>query len=425
MKILLVGLMLNFSVLGLRAQDKSIGKALPDFDSLVMLPVELPVHFDISKSNRLGPVKSQPNGGCWASAATGSVESVRRTFGNRGEDFSDDNLRLFHGFVDERSTNGNHHMATAYFTRGAGPLLSNPENDTVYKPNPDLPFYINEARFLPNDPEIIKRAIINFGAVYSMMYHNKKELDTLTNIYYTRTKRINHAVLVVGWNDTMRTQNGCGTWIAQNSLGKKYGDKGFFYIPYSDPNLLEYNAIWPGWIPFERGSRIYYYDTLGSYHSYGFGDTVCYGLVKYTAETDIEITQISTFINSAGITVSVEIFDEFNPATGVVSTSLSVIEPSPCIFAGYYSFEIPNPVAISKGDDFFVMVGYRHTNDTLVLPVENYIKGYADPHITAKKCWVNPDFNRWPSAWYECGTDGPYPSLLFDLCIRVYCRGIR
>lgn len=425
MRILLISFVLVFNLLNLSSQESRNGHHLPDFDSLVTIPIELPIHYDLCKTKRLGEVKSQPNGGCWASAATGSVESVRRTSGYKGEDFSDDNLRLFHGFVDERSTNGNHHMATAYFTRGAGPLISNPENDTVNTLNPEIPFYVNEARYLPYDPEIVKRTIINFGAVYSMMYHSRKELDTLTNIYYTKTKRINHAVVIVGWNDTMPTKNGLGAWIVQNSLGKKYGNEGIFYIPYSDPNILEYNAIWPSWIPYEEDTRIYYYDTLGSYHSYGFDDTICYGLVKFVAETDIEITQVSTHINLAGTKVITEIFDDFNPATGMLSPSLIRREPDQCRFSGYYTFKLAESIRIARGDDFYVLMGYSHPSDTVVMPVENKIKGYSDPHITEKKCWVNPDYNRWPTTWYECGSDSPYPSLNFDLCIRVYCRELK
>jgi C1A family cysteine protease len=398
---------------------------IPDFDSLIMINTELPKYFNLRNTGRLGAVKTQPNGGCWASAAIGSVESVWRTFGYGDEVLSDINLKLFHGFVPERSSNGNHYMATAYFSRRSGPLFKGQDNDSIYRPSPVTVQYITDARYLPNDPELVKKTITQFGAVYSMTYHHKKNLDTLTNIYYTLTKKINHAVLLVGWNDTLITRTGKGAWIAQNSLGPNYGDNGFFYIPYQDPNILEYNAIWPDWIPCEESSRIYYYDTLGSFHSYGFGDTICFGLVKFVAEKDIEVTKVATHINSSGTKIYSEIYDNFNATDGVLSGLFSASKPFRCLFAGYYTIDLADPVKIKKGEDFYVLMSYIHPTDTMPLPVENYIKGYSEPHITAKKCWVNPDYNRWPTTWYECGTESAFPSLNFDLCIRVYCLEIK
>lgn len=394
---------------------------VPDFDSLIMISKELPSYFTLRYTGRLGPIKTQPNGGCWASAATGSVESVLRTFGYGKEILSDINLKLFHGFVPERSSNGNHYMATAYFTRRSGPIIKNPDTDSLYARSPATVQYITDARYLPNNPDIVKKTIMEFGAVYSMTFHHKKNLDTLTNIYYTQTKKINHAVLLVGWNDSLVTKTGVGAWIAQNSLGPDYGDSGFFYIPYNDPNVLEYNAVWPHWIPYEKKSTLYYYDTLGSFHSYGFRDTVCYGLVKFSAGKDIEVLKIGTHINAAGTRIYAKIYDHFDDSAGALSGLLAATKPFRCQFAGYYTVDVDHPVKINKGDDFFVMVSYMHPSDTMPLPVERYIKGYSEPHITAKKCWVNPDFQRWPSTWYECGTESIYPSLNFDLCIRVYC----
>jgi hypothetical protein len=414
-----------FLIINLFAQRLEGTSSFPVFEKQIMAPVKLPKYYDLRKSSRIGKVKTQPNGGCWASAAIGSVESVRRTFGCGDEVLSDVNLKLFNGFVPDRSTNGNHYMATAYFTRRSGPLIKCPENDSVFQISPVTVQYITDARYLPNDPELVKKTIMQFGAVYTMMYHNKLNLDTVTNIYYTLKSKINHAVLLIGWNDTLYTKTGNGAWIAQNSLGPNYGDNGFFYIPYHDPNILEYNAIWPHWIPYEEGSQIYFYDTLGSFHSYGLKDTMCYGLVKFVAEKDIEITKIATHINSAGIKVHAEIYDHFNPSSGKLSGLITAINPDRCQFAGYYSFSLNEPVNIIKGEDFYVMIGYYHPTDTMPLPIERYIKGYAEPHITAKKCWINPDYKRWPTTWYECGTESTFPSLNFDLCIRVYCLEIK
>ncbi len=408
--------------IGQNIKQKAI---IPDFDQQIILPKQLPEYYNLRNTGRLGDVKTQPNGGCWASASIGSVESFRRTFRYGNETLSDINLKLFHGFVPERNSNGNHYMATAYFSRRSGPLIKSPETDSVCFSAPRTDQYITQARYLPNDPEIIKKTIMDYGAVYSMMHFRRIDLDTLTNILYTETKKINHAVILVGWNDNLPTKKGRGAWIAQNSLGTDFGDKGFFYIPYRDPNILQYNAIWPDWIPYEENTNIYYYDTLGSYHSYGFRDTICYGLVKYTAEQDLIITKIATHINTAGSSCYAEVYDSFDTLAKKLSGLLAHTEETQCRFAGYYTIDLKNPVEINIGNDFFVMMKYTTLTDTLPLPVETFIQGYSKPHITAKSCWINPDYEKWPTTWYECGLESKWTTLNFDLCIRVYCTELK
>lgn len=415
-------IILSFLLFQSYSQEDTERELYTDIDNEEFVGKDLPVMFDLRNTERLSPVKAQPNGGCWASAAMGSVESIWRSSGFGNFELSDINLKLFHGFVPERSTNGNHYMATSYFARGSGPLVKNPDTDSLFQLTPEIAAYITDARYLPDEPDLIKQTIIDIGSVYSMMYFKKNDLDTLTNIYYcNKLNTINHAVNLVGWNDTLVTENGRGVWIALNSLGGQFGDEGFFYIPYTDNNILQYNAIWNKWIPYDSNSKIYYYDTLGSYSSYGFGDTICYGLVKYTAESNLQITKVGSFVNSEKTKIYTEIYSDFDEKTKILSGELGRIEVHHCKYAGYYTLDLETPVRLEKGTDFYILMRYCTPDDTLPLPVETYIKGYSNPHLTAKKCWVNPDYDKWPETWYECGSESKWKALNFDLCIKAYC----
>ncbi len=392
-----------------------------NFDKDLVVSDTFPVYYDLRNSNRLSPVKVQSSGGCWASSAMASVESLWRTRNYGNIVLSDINLKMYHGFDSTRNNNGNHYMATSYLSRRSGPLPKNPESDSLYFKEPKTEAYITDARYLPNDPGLIKQTIMDFGAVYSMMYFRREHVDSLTSIFYTSKKKINHAINLVGWNDTIQTDTILGAWIAQNSLGESFADSGFFYIPYNDPNILEYNCIWPKWMPFEESSKIYYYDTLGSYYSYGFRDSICYGLVKYTAETDLKISKIGSFINHPFTKIYAEVYKEFDTSSKVLSRKKEVLKEITCKYAGYYTFDLLSTVKVNEGDDFFIMMRYVTPNDTMPLPVETYIEGYSDPHITSKKCWVNPNYEKWPTTWYECGSESEFESLKFDLCIKAYC----
>ncbi len=381
----------------------------------------LPVAFDLRNNNRLGPVKSQPDGGCWASAVMGSIESEWKTSGFGNFILSDMNLKLCHGFDPERSTYGNHYMATAYFSRGSGPLVKSDTTDSDCDIHPEPAAYITDARYLPNDPKLIKKTIKDLGSVYTMLYFRKEYLDTLTNVYYcNKENKINHAIDLIGWNDTLVTKSGKGVWIVQNSLGTSFGENGFFYIPYTDPNILKYNAIWPGWIPYTPAAEIYYYDTLGSYRSYGFHDSVCYGLVKFTTREDLLLSKIGTSVNQQNTRIYTEIYRHFDTIGGRLSGNIKTLDERTCTFAGYYTFDLDKPVILQRGEDFYILMRYTTPNDTMPIPIETFIRGYSEPNLAKQKCWINPNYQKWPNAWYECGTESKFKFLEFNLCIKAY-----
>jgi len=164
-------------------------------------------------------------------------------------------------------------------------------------------------------------------------------------------------------------------------------------------------------MPYEIDSDILFYDTLGSYNSYGFSDSICYGLVKFSASSNCSITKVGSFINHGYSNIQGVIYKSFNDISQVLSDTIGIIGQQNCIYAGYYTFDLENPVKVTSGEDFYVMIKYNTPADTMPLPVENYIKGYSDPHLTSGKCWINPNYKKWPTTWYECGTSSPYESL--------------
>jgi len=273
------------------------------FDLIRVNPVIFPAVFDLRNDTLLSDVRTQANGGCWSSSTMVTVEAWWRQIGLGDFYFSDMNLQLTHGFANSRNTYGNHYMATAYFSRGSGPVEKNTHEDSLFLFRSQTPYILSNARYLPKDPNLIKQTILDYGPVYSMLYFKRKEVDSIRYILNNLDNPkdlINHAVALVGWNDTMSTMQGTGVWIAQNSLGKKFGESGFFYIPYQNEDILKHNAVWTSWDSFGQEYDIHYYDTLGSFNSYGFNDSICYGLVKFNAEEDCAVIRLASHINTPG-----------------------------------------------------------------------------------------------------------------------------
>lgn len=393
-----------------------------NFDRIKVNPNEMPIAFDLRATNLLSKVRTQPTGGCWSSSVMATVEPWMRRAGYGDPSFSDRNLQLTHGFDNSRNTYGNHYMATAYFSRGSGPVEQDAGMDSVALYRPRIPYILGNARYLPGDPLLIKETVMDFGPVYSMLYFKRREVDTINHVLHqpdNPLQLINHAVTLVGWNDTLPTPEGRGVWIAQNSLGKKFGEDGFFYIPYENTDILKHNAVWTSWVPFAGDHKICYHDTLGSFNSYGFNDSLCYGLVKFATERESTIVGLASYINNPGTSLHFEVYSDFNEETRSLSGKIGETATYRCVFPGYYTLDLPATVSLAAGETFYILAKYVAPGTTEPLPVEDPIKDYSNPHITSGTCWVNPDAEKWPDAWYPCGTGSPYPALYFDLCVRV------
>lgn len=389
---------------------------------------DLPLVYDMRETPWLTSVKTQSNGGCWAYSVMGAVESRWLMLGMETYNLSDNNLKYCHKYLPERSTNGNHWMATSYFARRSGPFhesedpfpggTTGPENC----PNDLTPlFYIHQSRYTPPlDKDFTKQSVLEFGPLWTLMYYSPSYFNTTSNTYfYGGTHAVNHAGIIVGWNDTLQTAGGTGAWIVKNTYGAGWGEAGYYYVSYFDSQFLQYNGYWPDVMEHETDVHLYQYDEIGGYWGVGFGNAVGYGLVKFEGAAGLtEITKIGTFVLDAGSGVEIKIFEQFD---GQLSGLLFTMDEVICDLPGYYTFDLDSTIFIPEGKEFFVQIKYDSKNPANKWPiaVEDTIATYSKPHIETGKFWVAPNPEIWPTAWYQAGHG---TTLSYDLCIKAYSK---
>jgi C1A family cysteine protease len=387
-----------------------------------------PSSYDLRSLGKVSSVKNQGScGDCWAFATMGSLESHWLVLGGSESDLSENNLKECHRFAVNSCSGGNEQFATSYFSANQGPIS---ETDDPYQAS-NLSCstglfpvaYVTDAYFLPKDSGVIKQYLIDYGALYTTLYISEDPAyyNSENHTYYyngdgeTDPDVAAHAVTLAGWDDAKVTAGGTGAWIVKNSWGTSWGDNGYFYVSYNDTGINTDVAAWPSKIDYTNAKTIYMYDEVGATNSWGFSNGTDYGLTKFVATGNQQITKIGTWIRTDGASVSFELYDDFNGTT--LSSPLGSLSNQTVDYAGYRTFDLASPISISSGNDFYIKAAYTTPGYNFPIPIEQEVESYAYPSIETGKNWISDDGNN--GSWLALG-EGTTPYYPYDLDIRAY-----
>ena len=375
-----------------RYQSLLSEKMNPVSTSATVTAGELPSGFDLRTMGKVSPVKNQGQcGSCWAFSSFSSLESFLLP---EYWDFSENNMRNTHGFDLGSCQGGNSLMATAYLSRWSGALTESSDPYTTISrsattaqyPNPAAVKHVQQVLFIPGrsgplDNDNIKRALVEKGALYSTIHWEESAyLPTSASFYYSGSSRANHAITIVGWDDSYaRTKfrslpPGNGAYIVKNTWGTSWGDNGYFHVSYYDSVIGKDNALFTAEDP-RTYDRVYQYDPLGWVASYGDNSETAYFANVFTAQSEEDLVAASFYTASPGSTYQLWVYKGVlnTPVTGSPFTSQSGTIEVP----GYHTIPFSTPVHLKKGDRFSVVVRLTTPGIRFPVAVEYPISGFS------------------------------------------------
>ena len=387
-----------------------------------------PSQWDWRKQGVVTSVKDQGAcGSCYAFASIGNIESKIQVDGELAVSLSENNVKECQFYSNP--CKGSSYFKVANWLSVAGTVLESCDpyvasdvscNSRCTYQNTLLDWRIICWDEVPSI-RVLQNYIYTYGPIYTTLYAgdgNDPSWDKKINsydgteiLYYTGDYPVNHAVLIVGWDDTVSHAGGSGAWIVKNSWGTDWGgicgygiETGYFKIAYGSAGIGKYSSFIHTLQDYNQHESIMYYDEGGWTHNLGYDATTAWMVAKYTLASNVDVKRVEFWTNDKTTDIDVYIYDTFDGTN--LSDELACKLDQSFTEAGYHSVALDSPPNMTGGNTIYVAA--KITNATYRKPIVGDMAGPAETNKTF--------FNRYGSgfSWTDPGS-----SYDIDLGLRI------
>lgn len=400
-----------------------------------------PGTYNANEEGFVTDVKNQRNTSlCWAFSLASNLETSLLTRGQKYYDLSEEQLAYFwanrvndplgntpNDKITRTQSNyhgtGNGRVASFFLSTWSGMTTEEKvpfQSSAVTWPDSlayDTSAYMEDAIFSQYTVERTKQLLMEYNSVSAMIY-------ILDNYYYPDTASyscpqsglVNHAVTIVGWDDTYSKENfpsasgvnNDGAWIVKNSYGKNWGKNGYFYLSYEDKSITNLVSNTAATTPAYPNN--YFYDGAAAGTVTFPGKTINNGyyvsnIFKATAGNgkDEELGEIVTAVPQDNTDFQIQVYTDLKNTSDPTSGTPTYAEPVDYTqpLAGIHTIHLNTPVKIPQGTFYSV-----------VIKIPNGSNKFYVEKTTTSTSWftatagIDPDqsfFSTSGKKWYDAG----------------------
>ena len=239
----------------------------------------------------------------------------------------------------------------------------------------------------------IKNMILRTGSVLTSYYAGSGAFSSPGGeaaYYVPGNGFVNHAVLIVGWDDdypranfdTQPPQN--GAWLIRNSWGDESGNNGYFWMSYSQ---FLGEAVSYTFARTEDGLKHYGDDYLGMSGSTGSGNTAWAAKI-FTADSREAVTRAGFYTTGNDTAYEVRVYAGAGKSGSDPSGGTLAAQKSGTFgYAGYHTVDV-DPVPLGEGQKFSVAVKLTNRQSMTPIAVSSAKgTGYLSSNGTSWRSW--------------------------------------
>ena len=400
-----------------------------------------PGTYNANEEGFVTDVKNQRNTSlCWAFSLASNLETSLLTRGQKYYDLSEEQLAYFwanrvndplgntpNDKITRTQSNyhgtGNGRVASFFLSTWSGMTTEEKvpfQSSAVTWPDSlayDTSAYMEDAIFSQYTVERTKQLLMEYNSVSAMIY-------MLDNYYYPDTASyscpqsglVNHAVTIVGWDDTYSKENfpsasgvnNDGAWIVKNSYGKNWGKNGYFYLSYEDKSITNLVSNTAATTPAYPNN--YFYDGAAAGTVTFPSKTINNGyyvsnIFKVTAGNgkDEELGEIVTAVPQDNTDFQIQVYTDLKNTSDPTSGTPAYAEPVDYTqpLAGIHTIHLNTPVKIPQGTFYSVVIRIPDGSN----------KFYVEKTTTSTSWFtatagIDPDqsfFSTSGKKWYDAG----------------------
>ena len=288
-----------------------------------------------------------------------------------------------------------------------------------------------------NDMSAIKSAIMECGSLGINYYSDSSWLEDSGYYYYPFEASGNHAVTVVGWDDTITSDHfirtdinggvhepeGNGAWLIKNSWGTEYSDmEGYFWLSYYDMSIGSEAFAFDVAVEENYDNNYHHDGSAFTYSEYYFSNSGSMASA-FVADSNETLKAVGFYTQNTNVDYEIRIYTDLEDRERPQDGTLALRNKGSETYIGFHTVELTEAVPLKQGERYAVVVTLSKPDDYVMATFsESYEHDWFKASVKAKA-----GESYWGYSVEELedmnASNTSYASGL-DVCIKAYTNEI-